>query len=175
MSWLDGEEDVSLGPELLVNGNRRDEIECVAAEAVTHTRSTHRHSVPSVVLLHVFLEVLQLFALLGLIISRTNDANNNGGRSPKNRTNLKKFGTAQKCQFSETMCFGVLEGADDDARVISMQFDPGERVHLKLALLRSEKTTKNKFRRDVVWSQRGLNMKNKYAHRHQHHREPRNT
>ncbi|KAF8353848.1 hypothetical protein PRIPAC_95471, partial [Pristionchus pacificus] len=36
-----------------------------------------------------------------------------------------------------------------------------------------EKIRKNRFRRDVVWSQRRLNMKNDYAHRHQHPREPR--
>uniref|UniRef100_A0A2A6CIN8 Uncharacterized protein n=1 Tax=Pristionchus pacificus TaxID=54126 RepID=A0A2A6CIN8_PRIPA len=35
-------------------------------------------------------------------------------RLRKNRANSDCFGTAQKCQFSETLLNGVLEGADDD-------------------------------------------------------------
>ncbi|KAF8376209.1 hypothetical protein PRIPAC_82638 [Pristionchus pacificus] len=32
--------------------------------------------------------------------------------------------------------------------------------------------TKNRFRRDVIWSQRCFGGRNEYAYRHQHPREP---
>ncbi|KAF8382304.1 hypothetical protein PRIPAC_71446, partial [Pristionchus pacificus] len=52
--------------------------------------------------------------------------------------------------------------------VISIKFYPGSQTHLILLIFWGEKIHKNRFRRDVVWSQRRLNMKNDYSHRHQH-------
>ncbi|KAF8357486.1 hypothetical protein PRIPAC_92481, partial [Pristionchus pacificus] len=75
----------------------------------------------------------------------------------ESRADQAGSGTAQTRLFSENLVFGVLKGADDDEHMIFW----GERIH------------KNRFRRDVVWSQRRLNMKNDYAHRHQHPWEPR--
>ncbi|KAF8360132.1 hypothetical protein PRIPAC_95127 [Pristionchus pacificus] len=105
-------------------------------------------------------------------------------RSPKNRTNLKEFGTAQKSRFSETMSFRVLEGADDDgdthffistSPVISIEFYLGSQTRLILAVILTEGIWKNCFRRHAIWSQRDVDMKNDYAHRHPHPREPQTT
>uniref|UniRef100_A0A8R1UVS4 Uncharacterized protein n=1 Tax=Pristionchus pacificus TaxID=54126 RepID=A0A8R1UVS4_PRIPA len=105
------------------------------------------------------------------------------GRSPKNRTNLKEFGTSQKSRFSENM---ILEGADDDGDthfsyrrsvgsrrpVISIKFYLGSQTRLIFAFILTEEFWKNCFRRHAVWSQRNVDMKNEYPHRHQHPREP---
>uniref|UniRef100_A0A8R1YGH7 G protein-coupled receptor n=1 Tax=Pristionchus pacificus TaxID=54126 RepID=A0A8R1YGH7_PRIPA len=97
-------------------------------------------------------------------------------RLPKNRTNLKEFGTAQKSRFSETMLFGVLEDADDDGHshfsyrrpvgsrwrdventVISIEFYLGSQTRLIFAFILTEEFWKNCFRRHAVWSQRDAN------------------
>ncbi|KAF8375549.1 hypothetical protein PRIPAC_81978 [Pristionchus pacificus] len=48
------------------------------------------------------------------------------------------------------------------------QILPREPNSLNFSVFWGEKVHKNRFRRDVVWSQQRLNMKNDYAHRHQH-------
>ncbi|KAF8353515.1 hypothetical protein PRIPAC_91466 [Pristionchus pacificus] len=96
--------------------------------------------------------------------------------------------TVQKDVFLSYMVilFGVLEGADDDehrhfscrasvdSRVISIKIYPGNHTDLFLVILGTEIFSKSRYRRDVVWSQRRLDMKNDDAHRHQHPREPQN-
>ncbi|KAF8374816.1 hypothetical protein PRIPAC_81245 [Pristionchus pacificus] len=103
------------------------------------------------------------------------------------RESRTRVGTAQKSQFSETMLFGVLEDADDDghshfsyrrsfAAVISAEFYLGSRTRLIFAFIKkTEEFWKNCFRRHAVWSQRDVDMKNDYAHRHPHPREPQTT
>ncbi|KAF8373218.1 hypothetical protein PRIPAC_79647 [Pristionchus pacificus] len=80
----------------------------------------------------------------------------------------------------------VLEGADDDGDthfsyrrfvgsrrpVISIEFYLGSQTRLIFAFILTEEFLKNCFRRHAVWSQRNVDMKNEYPHRHQHPREP---
>ncbi|KAF8363539.1 hypothetical protein PRIPAC_90462 [Pristionchus pacificus] len=58
------------------------------------------------------------------------------------------------------------------AAVISIEFYLGSQTRLILAVILIEETWKNCFRRHAVWSQRDVDMKNEYPHRHQHPREP---
>ncbi|KAF8357053.1 hypothetical protein PRIPAC_92048, partial [Pristionchus pacificus] len=59
--------------------------------------------------------------------------------------------------------------------VFAIKFCPMVQTLENLAFSRTEIEAKNRFRRDVVWSQRSFHGQNEYAHRHQHHREPRNA
>ncbi|KAF8364064.1 hypothetical protein PRIPAC_90987 [Pristionchus pacificus] len=89
------------------------------------------------------------------------------------------------------MLFGVLEDADDEGHshfsyrrpvgsrwrdventVISIEFYLGSQTRLIFAFILTEEFWKNCFRRHAVWSQRDVDMKNEYLHRHQHPREP---
>ncbi|KAF8361770.1 hypothetical protein PRIPAC_88693, partial [Pristionchus pacificus] len=59
--------------------------------------------------------------------------------------------------------------------VIAIKICPMSRNIEKLALPGTEIEEKNRFRRDVVWSQRGAYGQNKYTYRHQHPPEPQNA
>ncbi|KAF8385532.1 hypothetical protein PRIPAC_74674 [Pristionchus pacificus] len=56
--------------------------------------------------------------------------------------------------------------------VISIDFYLGSQTRLIFAFIVTEEFWKNCFRRHAVWSQRNVDMKNEYPHRHQHPREP---
>ncbi|KAF8355795.1 hypothetical protein PRIPAC_97418, partial [Pristionchus pacificus] len=59
--------------------------------------------------------------------------------------------------------------------VISIEFYLGSQTRLILAVILTEGIWKNCFRRHAIWSQRDVDMKNDYAHRHPHPREPQTT
>uniref|UniRef100_A0A8R1Z3V6 G protein-coupled receptor n=1 Tax=Pristionchus pacificus TaxID=54126 RepID=A0A8R1Z3V6_PRIPA len=56
--------------------------------------------------------------------------------------------------------------------VIGIEFYLGSQTRLIFAVILTEETWKNCFRRHAIWSQRDVDMKNEYPHRHQHPREP---
>uniref|UniRef100_A0A8R1YVX5 G protein-coupled receptor n=1 Tax=Pristionchus pacificus TaxID=54126 RepID=A0A8R1YVX5_PRIPA len=56
--------------------------------------------------------------------------------------------------------------------VISIEFYLGSQTRLIFAFILTEEFWKYCFRRHTVWSQRNVDMKNEYPHRHQHPREP---
>ncbi|KAF8387524.1 hypothetical protein PRIPAC_76666, partial [Pristionchus pacificus] len=56
--------------------------------------------------------------------------------------------------------------------VISIEFYLGSQTRLIFAFILTEEFWRNCFRRHAVWSQRNVDMKNEYPHRHQHPREP---
>ncbi|KAF8370615.1 hypothetical protein PRIPAC_77044 [Pristionchus pacificus] len=60
----------------------------------------------------------------------------------------------------------------DSLTVISIEFYLGSQTRLIFAFILTEEFWKNCFRRHAVWSQRDVDMKNDYAHRHLHPREP---
>ncbi|KAF8355955.1 hypothetical protein PRIPAC_97578 [Pristionchus pacificus] len=115
-------------------------------------------------------------------------------RSPKNRTNRAGFGTVKKCRFSQTLLIGVLEGAEDAGHIHFLCRFPvcSRRRHVEMRIQRPKlpRVTKTRkiraslnrekpknykkdaFRRDVVWSKQEIDIKNEYAQRLQHPREP---
>ncbi|KAF8366211.1 hypothetical protein PRIPAC_84040 [Pristionchus pacificus] len=74
------------------------------------------------------------------------------------------------------MTMGILIFHIDDPlapdAVISIEFYLGSQTRLIFAFILTEEFWKNCFRRHAVWSQRNVDMKNEYSHRHQHPREP---
>ncbi|KAF8361485.1 hypothetical protein PRIPAC_88408, partial [Pristionchus pacificus] len=63
-------------------------------------------------------------------------------------------------------------GSQQGEAVISIEFYLGSQTRLIFAFILTEEFWKNCFRRHAVWSQRNVDMKNEYPHRHQHPREP---
>ncbi|KAF8385501.1 hypothetical protein PRIPAC_74643 [Pristionchus pacificus] len=63
----------------------------------------------------------------------------------------------------------------DSLTVISIEFYLGSQTRLIFAFILTEEFWKNCFRRHAIWSQRDVDMKNDYAHRHPHPREPQTT
>ncbi|KAF8375808.1 hypothetical protein PRIPAC_82237 [Pristionchus pacificus] len=60
----------------------------------------------------------------------------------------------------------------DSLTVFSIEFYLGSQTRLIFAFILTEVFWKNCFRRHAIWSQRDVDMKNDYAHRHPHSREP---
>ncbi|KAF8366528.1 hypothetical protein PRIPAC_84357 [Pristionchus pacificus] len=72
-------------------------------------------------------------------------------------------------EFDEILKLGSSRHSDPICPgVFSIKFYQGKPIASILANSGAKKSGENRFRRDVVWSQRGVDKQNKYTHRHQH-------